>query len=294
MWQKLKFIFFLAIIACSCDAHEIDIGDGRKMYMDCEGKGTPPVVFISGRSDRSDIWQPVLQAVAKFTSVCAYDRPGTFTIKGDSVEVSRSTSVSQPITPKKAVLDLHALLRASQEQAPYVLVAHSFGGLIARLYASTYPDKVVGLVLVDTLTEFLYEALPKEKQALWIRLNSNYSPELEQYLIQERTDFIPSFEQLQKAPPIKPIPTIVLTSDQTYDFKDLIKKGNLPPDAPIDFGPIIFKAHLEGQKQLTELLHAKQITNTHASHYIHSEQPQMVIDAIREVVEKVRSLNDEL
>src|SRR5947209_8043584 len=71
----------------------VDIGPGRKMYLECRGSGSPTVVFVSGRSDRADIWSTlanpretgpaVLPGVATFTRVCAYDRPGTVTITGE-------------------------------------------------------------------------------------------------------------------------------------------------------------------------------------------------------------------
>ncbi len=273
----------------------VDIGNGRQIYLECLGAGLPTVVLVSGRTDRADIWQksklgPTVYAeVAKFTHVCAYDRPGTVNITTENVvEPSRSTSVPQPVTPKEGVADLHALLMAAKIQAPYVLVGHSYGGLIVRLYASTYPNEVAGLVLVDTLTEFLFDALTSPQQANWIRLNSHYSPELDRYTVQEKTDFISSFEQLNSAPSIRSIPVIILTSDKSYDFKALIDAGILPADTPLDFGPIVFQAHLSGQKQLATLLKAKQISQTHAGHYIQNEQPQIVIDAIREVVDKVR------
>ncbi|MBA2368243.1 MAG: alpha/beta hydrolase [Candidatus Protochlamydia sp.] len=279
-------------------SHLVEIGKGRRMYLQCQGRGAPTVVFISGRTDRANIWQTttnpakkkfnVFSEVAKFTHCCAYDRPGTVTIVGNTVDTSRSTSVLQPTTPINAVADLHALLKKSKVTPPYVLVSHSYGGLIARLYASIYPQSVAGLVLIDTLTEFLYDTLSPPEQSLWVRLNSNYSKDLDEYIIQERTDFISGFEQLRKASSLHEIPTIVLTSDQPYDFKALIDQGVLPPGTPIDSGPTVFKAHLKGQQQLARLLNAKHITKTQAGHYIQNEQPQLVIEAIREVVDTTR------
>jgi pimeloyl-ACP methyl ester carboxylesterase len=281
------------------DGRLVDIGKGRKMYLECQGRGSPTVVLVSGRSDRSDIWKTVADsstsklavfpAVAKFTRVCIYDRPGTVTIIGEKIEPSRSTSVPQPTTPKDCVEDLHALLTNAKIPGPYVLVGHSYGGLIVRLYASTYPCDVFGLVLIDTLTELMYDVMTPEQQTMWLPLNSNYSPDLDRYTIQERTDLVKSFAEMHASPPLRPMPAIVLTSDQPYDFKALIAKGVLPPDTPPDFGIIAFQAHLTAQARLARLLHARQITDTHAGHYINTEQPEIVIDAIREVVNKARA-----
>ena len=89
--------------------------------------------------------------VSKFTRVCAYDRPGTPV----GEKPSRSDPVPQPTTAGDAVADLHALLRAAGEAGPYVLAGQSYGGLVVRLYAMTYPEEVSGLVLVDALSEGL-------------------------------------------------------------------------------------------------------------------------------------------
>lgn len=267
----------------------IDIGKDRKMFLECEGSGSPTIVFISGRSDRGEIWKKdVFPEVSKWTHTCIYDRPGTISFSGEKLEVSKTTLVKQPTTAKNGVDDLHALLMAAKVQGPFILVAHSYGGLIARLYASTYPKEVVGLVLIDTLTEFLYDSLPDSEKAPWLTFNSYYSSELDQYTTQEKTDLLASFNQLQNAPQAPPIPAIVLTSDQPYNIKSLVDQGILSEDTPNELGAIAYKAHLEGQKKLSEILKAKQINDTHASHYIQLEQPQIVINAIKAILEDKR------
>jgi len=75
-------------------------------------------------------------------------------------------------------------------------------------------------------------------------------------------------------------------SRMPYNLKSLAAQGSLPPGIPVDFGPVIFKAHVAGQKTLAERLDAKLILDTHASQYI---QPQLVINSIRYVVDKLRS-----
>ena len=139
----------------------VDIGGGRKMYLECHGAGSPTVVLVSGLRGSADDWsiagkpEPTVYAgVATFTRVCAYDRPGTPV----GEQASRSDPAPQPATAGDAVADLHALLRAAHEAGPYVLVGHSYGGLIVRLIASDHPEDISGLVLVDALSEGLREA----------------------------------------------------------------------------------------------------------------------------------------
>jgi pimeloyl-ACP methyl ester carboxylesterase len=108
----------------------VDIGGGRKMYLKCSGRGSPTVVLVGGLRASADDWSisdkskpTVFPEVAKFTRVCACDRPGTPV----GEKPSRSDPVPQPTTAKDAVADLHALLGPAGEAGPYVLVGHSYG-----------------------------------------------------------------------------------------------------------------------------------------------------------------------
>ncbi|MEJ7900568.1 MAG: alpha/beta hydrolase, partial [Thermomicrobiales bacterium] len=156
----------------------IEIGD-RSIHVERRGTGRPTVVFEAGLLGRSDVWsrdllEPegertmVLPGVADFTSVFTYDRPGTIGVVNPDLEPdgplfhpSRSDPVPQPRTIQDIVADLHALLAAARVPGPYVLVGHSLGGLCMRLYASTYPDGVVGMVLVDATHEEVWVEFEK-------------------------------------------------------------------------------------------------------------------------------------
>ena len=99
----------------------VDLGDDRKMYLKCSGKGSPTVVLVGGLRASADDWSisdkskpTVFSEVGKFTRVCACDRPGTPV----GEKPSRSDPVPQPTTAKDAVADLHALLSAAGEVGP--------------------------------------------------------------------------------------------------------------------------------------------------------------------------------
>ena len=274
----------------------VDIGGGRKMYLDCRGTGSPAVVLVAGLRGSAEDWniaaKPgpiVFPEVAKFTRVCAYDRPGTPV----GEKPSRSDPVPQPTSAASGVADLHALLSAAGETGPYVLVAHSYGGLIGRLYASTYPDQIAGLVLVDVLSEGLQDAETPEQWAIQRKLiEGDVSEGVAEYPALETIEVDRSFDQLRAAPPLRQMPLIVLSADRGWgpQVPSMIASGALPADVPPDFGYVTDAAQKQAQAWLVTLVqNAQHITDTNSGHEIHKEQPQLVVDAIRQVVDALRS-----
>jgi pimeloyl-ACP methyl ester carboxylesterase len=274
----------------------VDIGGGRKMYLKCNGRGSPTVVLGGGLRASADDWDisdkskpTVFSDVGKFTRVCACDRPGSPV----GEKPSRSDPVPQPTTAKDAVADLHALLSAHGEAGPYVLAGHSYGGLIVRLYASTYPKEVSGLVLIDALSEGLQDAETPEQWAIQRKLiEGDVRESVALYPALERIDVDRSFNQIRAAPPLRSIPLVVLSADRPWgpQVPSMIAAGKLPADIPSDFGYVTDAAQKKAQERLAKLVpNEKHITDTNSGHEIHKEQPQLVIDAIREVVEAVRS-----
>ena len=121
----------------------VDIG-GFRLHLNCIGQGTPTVVMDAGGAAPSITWGLVPSEIAKFTRVCTYDRAGL----GWS---DPNPSISR--TSQQSVDELHLLLTKAEINPPYILVGHSLGGVNMRLYASQYPEDVVGLVLVDSSHE---------------------------------------------------------------------------------------------------------------------------------------------
>src|SRR6266481_21869 len=270
----------------------VAIGAGRKMYLECRGSGSPTVILESGYRNDPEIWSDPLEPgmttvfpqVAKFTRVCAYDRPGTFL---DANHLSQSTAVPMPRTARDIVSDLHTLLHAAHVPGPYVFAAHSFGGIFARLYASTYPDEVVGMVLVDALFEKVKSGLTPEQWKLYVTFGfTKPTPGLEKYKDIETLDVNASLDQIEKAAaaqPLRPIPLFVLTQGQPFDLRPW-------QPLPADFPAALNKAWHAGQDALTALApNAKDTVATKSAHYIQIQEPQMVIEAIKQVVEAVRN-----
>jgi pimeloyl-ACP methyl ester carboxylesterase len=276
----------------------VDIGGGRRMYLECRGEGGPTVVLEAGYRNNAELWDTVAlpagtagdavwPGVAAFTRVCAYDRPGTI---GDLV--SRSDPVPQPRTAADAVSDLHALMTAAKVPGPYVLVGHSVGGLIVRLYASTYPDEVAGLVLVDALPEGLWEglqaALTPAQWDLYHQLATQVPADLEDYTELEWLNFEESFAQVRDAAvtaPLRPMPLVVLSAGRPLQSE--IPPDALPPDYPFD---TFDRVRADHQRALATLVPgARFVVATESGHYIHAQQPDLVIEAVHQVVAAVRA-----
>jgi pimeloyl-ACP methyl ester carboxylesterase len=283
----------------------VDIGGDREMYMECQGTGYPTVVFVAGAQDRAETWsttkdpseQAVLPAIAETNRVCAYDRPGTILATGEGEEdfkPSRSDPVPQPTTLQDHAADLHALLKASGEgKRPYVVVGHSMGGAVSRLYASEYPEEVSGLVLVDPTPFEAANSLTAEQWALWKPLLGGPPSEeaLELYPALEWSDNDRNLAQASAAAPLKPMPFIAFQSDKPFDLSPFVEDGTLPMTAEEaeQFRILLYNAWHDAIGDLvSQVPGAKFIDDPHSGHYIHQEQPQLVIDSIREVVDAAR------
>lgn len=273
----------------------VKLDDGRSIYVVCRGTGSPPVVLLSAYHTRADEWiddvlQPasprtmVLPAIAKTTRVCAYDRPGTATVHGDTYQPSRSDPAPMPRTAKEIVAELHALLTAMGEPGPYVLAAHSLAGLFARLYASTYPEEVAGLVLIDSFSEFVKSHMPPDQWPAYAEWVSVPTPPLNTYRDLETVPFIPASETMREAAaavPLRPLPMIVLSKGQPF---------GLPADLPGFSADALETAWKLAQTDLAALLPGTpHITVADSSHFIPLQRPDVVIEAIEHVVAAVRA-----
>jgi pimeloyl-ACP methyl ester carboxylesterase len=158
--SKLTHLLLFTLAATSAVARAehrlVNIGD-RRLSIDCDGDRShrETVVLIAGLGRTAQDWAKVQPAVYGFARVCSYDRAGS----GESDKVDPPQSIEQTVE------DLHRLLNAAGEKAPYILVGHSIAGIYCRRYATRFPHEVAGFLFLDSSHEEqmwrLHEVDPK-------------------------------------------------------------------------------------------------------------------------------------
>jgi pimeloyl-ACP methyl ester carboxylesterase len=138
----------------------VDIGERRQLFMTEMGGGVgPSVIFESGIGSTSQNWARIQESVSEFAHTVSYDRLG----------LGWSTPAVSERIPSEVVKELRAMLQAAGIAPPYLLVGHSFGGLVARYFAAEYPDEVAGALLVDAMRTNEWPPVDESQRKLLIR-----------------------------------------------------------------------------------------------------------------------------
>lgn len=248
-------------------AHAVSIGE-RSLFLDCGGSGAPRVILEAGGGGNSSGWHGVLPGLRRFTAACAYDRAGT----------GQSPAAPRPHTMQQMIDELDALLDRAQIEASYVLVGHSLGGLLVRLYTSQHPDDVGGLVLLDPSTEQqaarMWSLLPPEIVAQ-LRAGLSQSPDGLDY-----DSFVAGMAQLQGAErALGDRPLIVLTA---------MGSQSAEPGVPAAVGERMSREWLAMHSEVSRLSSNSAHLVLDTSHDISQDAPAVVVAAIEEVVASVR------
>ncbi len=255
----------------------VDVG-GYRLALEGRGVGSPAVVLDAGLGDDMATWSAVVEAVARVTRVVAYDRAG----------VGASEPAPAPRTGREVVGDLHALLLAARIPGPYVLVGQSFGGYTARLYAHRYPDDVAGMVLVDAPHEdrdtrflaLLPPQDPTEAATLASLRHLLTQGKRDPAQMPEGMDLLATEAQVRATGSLGARPLVVLTAGCPHPVL-----ADLPADVAARASQVV----QDGQRELAGLSsRSHHIIARESGHHIQRDQPPVVIDAIRQVVEAVR------
>jgi pimeloyl-ACP methyl ester carboxylesterase len=242
----------------------VDIG-GRRLHVSCTGTGSPTVILEAGLGDSAETWKAVQPAVAGFTRVCAYDRANKGTSDPDPRPEFRTSRV--------IVEDLNRLIRAAPISGPYVLVGHSLGGAHIRLYARRFPKDIVGMVLVDASHEDQYTRIK----------STGISPPLPAPgQNSERADMVASLDEVGKERWRADIPLVVLSHGRP--IADALP--NITPEQVTRIEAV----WLDLQRELaSRSSQGRLVVAQKSGHYVHVEEPELVTQAIRDVVGAVRS-----
>lgn len=276
----------------------IDVG-GYNMHIDCTGSGNPAVILEAGMGDSYASWRKVQPQIAQFTRVCSYDRAGS----------GYSDTSPHPRTSSVFAEELHTLLRKSDIPPPYILVGHSIGGFNVRLFASIYRAQVAGMVLVDASHPDQVKRFPpavNDMDASWLREEEFFQftmpfglPRLLGFCggniearaadctfhsvresVAEMKNISESAKQASACGSLGDLPLAVLSQDPNapqYSLpEDLVKPTN--------------DAWQQMQKELAQLsTRSTQVIAKNSGHYIQFDRPDIVINAVREIVDQART-----
>ena len=245
---------------------KLDFG-AYNILLRCTGSGRPTIVLDGNLRGSSSDWAAVRAGLSSFARVCTYDRHGTAPL---------------PLTSARIVDDLRRLLQETESEAPYVLVGWAFGAYTARLYASRYPAEVCGIVLVEPLHEDFFG---RYRSILPAPAAGSLDP-LQDFRYQLAGgyryigDMEASAEQVRSAPSLSGTLPIVVVSRSD-------------PDWPTGLAPELVRS-LEHTWQAMQHESLELSSNTlrvvaeHSGHLVQCDRPDVVVDAIRLVVDATR------
>lgn len=271
----------------------IDVG-GYILHINCSGHGTPTVILDAFLGGSSLDWTLVQPLIAQFTRVCSYDRAGL----GWSQESPRARN------SKNIAIELHTLLHNAGIMGPYILVGHSSGGINMRFFANMYPDEVAGIILVDSSHEDQLEKLPTEPQ-------TEDSVDFDQ-IVEQRVKKFPETIKSMYVTMQNSIPSKQATKQENMCFaqnlkelKNIDKGLSNKPLIVISAGKALTTEECGlNQKYLDELAiewrklqndlvskskYSKHLIAHHSSHMIPHKQPEIIIQAVKEMIQTITS-----
>lgn len=288
--------------------------NGHPMHLYCTGTGSPTIVLESGHGDDFTVWGKVQPALSRVTRTCSYDRAGFGWSEAQPGERDALSMAKQ----------LNMLLQAAGIGEPVVLVGHSAGGLYSHVYASQFPGRVAGIVLVDATSS---NPLPKpriiesldhhsrlefamvkasvalgiaravgqcdavvpglEAYAKWITATTCYYPTADVY-VREDDALAQSRKEAGSAGSMGDIPLVVLSQDPKKPIPPFLRGHISEADWQASQ-----TAHEKDQEGLLAMsAHSRQVIATGSGHYIQYERPDVVVAETSALVEQVRSHAD--
>ena len=264
--------------------------NGRHVHLLCAGEGSPTVILEAGLPGSSLAWMSVFSGIAQLTQVCAYDRPG----------YGWSHPTTSPRTAETIVQELRVLLQSTDIKPPYILVGHSFGGLLMQLYATRFPSDFAGMVLVDSShPDQAHRTLDlREIDTISFAMKTLGPVGLVRMLFP-----VPAGNPQSRDASVREQERRLLMTNRTLrtvtrEMSGLRQSLRQVADSSPDLGSKPLVVLSEGRKR-AEFWQAMQedlsrlSTNSDwqvvdgAGHFIQHDQPDVVVDAVRRVIEKL-------
>jgi len=251
----------------------IDVG-GRKLHCCVYGGGSPTVVLASGLGAPQEYWNSVVPDLAAITTVVTYDRAG----------VGKSEIGALPAHGEQSAKDLHVLLGQLGVPRPYILVGHSFGGHIARIFAFMHPDGMAGLILEETqhedaLIELRKILQGKDLEAFDQLLADMFSTPENPRTETDYRDI--TREQVRKSKPLPRIPFLILTCpDRAKAMGPVFSDGAVKEMAKLDM------ALMDGLA--ASIPGGRHILVEGTGHDVHVDKPEALIAPVVEMINAAR------
>ncbi len=234
---------------------------GYRVRMIVKGNGTPTVVFEAGLGESLDGWGKVFPAVSGFVRAVEYDRSG----------LGLSERAGSPRTAGHVAQDLHRALRNAQIKPPYVLVGNSAGGLYSRVFARLFPKEVAGLALVEPSSEEYEQWLHQNHPEAFATAKDELKTATEGFR-DHVAGWKVALEEAFAAWPLPAVPVVVLTGIRCEP--DEAEKKQM---------------WLTMHRRLVERIPgARHIVSSRSGHGLASEEPELVVRAVGELVDEIR------
>lgn len=248
--------------------------DGHKVWFQCEGHGSPVVVFMGGLGEEDSSWASVFGDSSDITRSCEYDRYGL------GLTGTLGRMAPKPRDAADQVRELGDVLANGRIPKPYILVGHSWGGTLARLYAGTHDD-VQGVVFVDSSTPdedaALSSVVPPKRAGeppvyAEIRTDAG-TPHPLRY--PENLNWRKSIAEAGKVVSLGERPEIVITAGSSFQRREAAR--------------LLFPIWLRLQNRLARLSRdSAHVLAPSSSHFIQTDAPDLVVAAIRAEVNAIR------
>jgi pimeloyl-ACP methyl ester carboxylesterase len=240
--------------------------DGQELAYALAGQGPTSIVLINGAGGPLLGWYKLYPDIERLGRVFAYDRPGS----------GNSPRAPAPQTGRRVVSQLRSLLDAVGLPPPFILVAHSFGGLFANLFARLHPDEVAGVVFVEATSPddvgLMKRYETTAQRSLRRLLDAFLKPDPNGEVGHENE----SVEEIRSAPGFPPVPVIVLSG------------GKAPPSWLMS--PEALAHRTQNQRALAQLSPGgEQILAQASGHFPQMSEPALVLAAIRMAVDRARA-----